>query len=63
MASNLPPGCSSSDGGIDQGFEEALETLCDNIPNEEVARKPAVRMVRLITAYLEGYRPKDWPKD
>jgi DNA-binding transcriptional regulator YiaG len=25
-------------------------------------RKPAPRMVRLIEAYLSGYRPKDWPK-
>lgn len=24
-------------------------------------RKPAVRMVRLIRAYLDGYRPQDWP--
>ena len=25
-------------------------------------RKPAPRMVRLITAYLSGYRPDDWPE-
>lgn len=25
------------------------------------ARAPAVRMVRLIRAYLDGYRPDDWP--
>lgn len=24
-------------------------------------RKPAPRMVRLIRAYLAGYRPDDWP--
>lgn len=24
-------------------------------------RKPAPRMVRLIQAYLDGYRPSDWP--
>lgn len=24
-------------------------------------RKPAPRMVRLIRAYLDGYRPNDWP--
>jgi len=24
-------------------------------------RKPAPRMVRLIEAYLNGYRPDDWP--
>ncbi len=26
------------------------------------ARLPAVRMVRLIRAYLDGYRPDDWPR-
>ena len=25
-------------------------------------RTPAPRMVRLIRAYLDGYRPSDWPK-
>lgn len=25
-------------------------------------RTPAPRMVRLITAYLNGYRPDDWPE-
>jgi DNA-binding transcriptional regulator YiaG len=24
-------------------------------------RTPAPRMVRLLTAYLRGYRPDDWP--
>jgi len=26
-------------------------------------RDPAPRMIRLITAYLTGYRPNDWPID
>ena len=25
-------------------------------------RQPAPRMVRLIAAYVSGYRPDDWPK-
>lgn len=25
-------------------------------------RTPAPRMVRLMQAYLDGYRPADWPK-
>ena len=25
-------------------------------------RTPAPRMVRLMQAYLDGYRPTDWPK-
>lgn len=24
-------------------------------------RRPAPRMIRLIRAYLDGYRPTDWP--
>lgn len=30
-------------------------------PTANKFRKPAPRMVRLITAYLAGYRPDDWP--
>lgn len=30
-------------------------------PSASTSRKPAVRMVRLIRAYLDGYRPADWP--
>jgi len=26
-------------------------------------RRPAPRMVRLIQAYLDGYRPSDWPAE
>ena len=31
-------------------------------PDASTSRKPAPRMVRLIQAYLSGYRPIDWPK-
>ncbi|MGB0934738.1 MAG: helix-turn-helix domain-containing protein [Alphaproteobacteria bacterium] len=31
-------------------------------PDRNTARAPAPRMLRLIRAYAEGYRPKDWPK-
>ena len=30
-------------------------------PHNSTARQPAPRMVRLIQAYLDGYRPNDWP--
>jgi DNA-binding transcriptional regulator YiaG len=30
-------------------------------PDRATARKPAPRMLRLIAAYLDGYRPVDWP--
>jgi transcriptional regulator with XRE-family HTH domain len=32
-------------------------------PRHSTARQPAPRMVRLIQAYLDGYRPTDWPID
>lgn len=51
---------------------EQLSKLLDTDPQtirrmeqrEEAStfRKPAPRMVRLIRAYLEGYRPNDWPQ-
>lgn len=31
-------------------------------PTAATHRKPAPRMVRLIAAYLDGYRPADWPE-
>jgi len=30
-------------------------------PEASTFRKPAPRMMRLIRAYLDGYRPQDWP--
>ena len=30
-------------------------------PDAATARKPVARMARLIRAYLDGYRPDDWP--
>jgi DNA-binding transcriptional regulator YiaG len=32
-------------------------------PDTSKHRKPAVRMVPLLNAYLEGYRHQDWPTD
>ena len=31
-------------------------------PRHSTARAPAPRMVRLVRAYLDGYRPADWPE-
>ena len=31
-------------------------------PRHSTAREPAPRMVRLVRAYLDGYRPADWPE-
>jgi transcriptional regulator with XRE-family HTH domain len=30
--------------------------------NSATFRRPAPRMVKLIMAYLNGYRPHDWPE-
>jgi DNA-binding transcriptional regulator YiaG len=30
-------------------------------PEANTFRKPAPRMVRLVDAYMDGYRPTDWP--
>jgi len=48
-------------------FGKMLDTDSSTIRKMEIGqdksthRKPAPRMVRLIEAYLSGYRPIDWP--
>jgi transcriptional regulator with XRE-family HTH domain len=50
-------------------FAEMLDTdptttrRLEMAPHNSTARQPAPRMVRLIQAYLDGYRPNDWPID
>ena len=34
----------------------------ESAPDRSKHRKPAVRMILLIRAYLDGHRPVDWPK-
>ena len=36
-------------------------TRMESTPHRSKHRAPAVRMVRLIRAYLDGHRPADWP--
>jgi len=49
-------------------FSVMLDTDASTIRKMELQegssqyRRPAPRMVRLIMAYLNGYRPVDWPK-
>ena len=38
-------------------------TRMESTPDRSKHRAPAVRMVRLIRAYLDGHRPADWPKE
>lgn len=46
---------------------DLLETDTQTIQRIEMpedartARRPATRMIRLLKAYLDGYRPSDWP--
>ena len=44
MDNNLPPGCSSGDGGIDHDYEAAIETLCDRVRDANVLRE----LIKLI---------------
>lgn len=60
MSSNLPPGCSSADGGIDHDWEAAADTLLDIAGDTEVLLAlihivPGVKAV-LSAAYKEGYQ-------
>lgn len=49
-------------------FSVMLDTDASTIRKMELQeessqyRRPAPRMTRLIVAYLNGYRPSDWPK-
>ena len=50
--SNLPPGCTSDDGGINHAMESALETLCDNIDTVECAKALAI-MAPIIQSLID----------
>ena len=51
MSSNLPPGCSSDDGGIDHQLELAHEILCDMVNSVELA-KALTRLIPNIQAII-----------
>jgi DNA-binding transcriptional regulator YiaG len=42
---------------------EQTVTRMESTPDRSKHRAPAVRMIRLIRAYLDGHRPVDWPKE
>ncbi len=52
MSSNLPPGCSSPDGGIDHAYEGALENLCEQMQHAG----EVVLMERIAKAVLPWVR-------
>jgi DNA-binding transcriptional regulator YiaG len=49
-------------------FALMLDTDASTIRKMELSegssqyRRPAPRMIRLIVAYINGYRPQDWPE-
>jgi DNA-binding XRE family transcriptional regulator len=58
-----------ADLGLTQSqLAQLLDTDPQSVRRMEMAsdaathRKPAPRMARLIAAYLDGYRPPDWPE-
>ena len=58
--SNLPPGCSSADGGIDHELESAIDALAQAIEVPEDARilleiLPVIKKMR-EDGYIEGLR-------
>jgi len=58
-SSNLPPGCSSPDGGIDHAFEQAAEKLLDGLSADDIeALFPFSRLLRgaLQSEFAEGLR-------
>ena len=59
-SSNLPPGCSSPDGGIDHKYEGALDHLCDVAQTPEdlnlLRRLAEVVLPWLREAYADGLR-------
>ncbi len=66
--SNLPPGCSSPDGGIDHEFEAAVERLCDNPAMTpqllDLLGKLAVPIAEALNeAYREGFRDGEDAKE
>jgi len=46
---------------LDITDERAMRKHMAN-PSSATYKPPSARMVRLINAYLSGYRPDDWPK-
>jgi hypothetical protein len=55
MASNLPPGCGSYDGGIDHELESAIEALVDRIQTARTAQMLINFLDAVEATYSAGY--------
>jgi len=55
MASNLPPGCGSYDGGIDHELESAIEALVDRIETARTAQMLINFLDAVEATYSAGY--------
>ena len=58
--SNLPPGCSSPDGGIDHEYEQALDAFCEIAQTAEQVKimcacAPAI-LAAVNDAHVEGFK-------
>jgi len=54
--SNLPPGCSSADGGIDHEYETALDELCEVVNGAHILRLLAKIAPAITEAYSQGFK-------
>lgn len=54
--SNLPPGCSSPDGGIDHEYEAAVEALVDAAPRADILHvlKEIAPIIQRVLDYEYG---------
>lgn len=57
MASNLPPGCTSADGGIDHEFEAAIEKAVDALSSSDLTPTEIVVAVNMGIAAIRQAGP------
>jgi len=56
MSDNLPPGCSSPDGGIDHAFESALESFAQAVDSAEEIRHMSLLLITFRAICDEVFR-------
>jgi len=55
MASNLPPGCSSPDGGIDHEYESALEAFMEIAQTADELKIACAVMPAILDAVRDSF--------
>lgn len=56
MSSNLPPGCSSPDGGIDHDYEQAIEAFCEIALDASEVRAMNAIAPAIVEAVRDAYK-------